>query len=301
MNPEHGHDGGTGRRDEAALSTALRDAAGDLVPPTPALVSGGLARGKRMRATRRAQIAVAAVAVVALGGGGLVALGDLGGGGGTTVAAPGSSVPDSPPPSPAPAPVPQTLVLTAGQATDALRQLLPAGATVEDVSATDPGVGTGNEVAVTLRVDPDGRGPGEVTLLISSGNTELICFDDTGLNASCDLVTQADGSRLRLERNWEYPATPSTEDGKAGVDGAGAQVWSATFQRDGLRIHVGASSAAAEKTPATREAPALTPEQLQAIATAPVWTTLVTPQTLPLPAKGGFGAPAASPAAPPAG
>lgn len=293
MNPEHGHEGGTGRREEAALSTVLRDAAGDLMPNTPALVSGGVARGKRMRVARRAQVAVAAAAVVALGGAGMVALGDLGGGGGTTVAAPGSSGAATPAPTP-----PQALAaptLTARQAADALKQLLPAGAVVEEVTAYDPATGGGGEVGVTLRVDADRLGAGAVTLIISSGNSPgLECFDDTGLNASCDLVPQADGSQLRLEKNWERPATPTTEDDKPGVNGGGARVWSAWAQRaDGIRIYVSASSAADEKGQETREAPALTIEQLKAVATAPVWATLATPESVPQPTKGRYGTPAA--------
>ncbi|WP_436791774.1 hypothetical protein [Yinghuangia sp. YIM S10712] len=284
MNPEHGHTGGIGRPEEAALSTALRDAAGDLMPNTPALVRGGMARGRRMRVARRAQVVVAAAAVVALGGVGTVALSDLNGGGGTTVAAPGSSVAGTP------SATPTTPLLTAEseqvkalaeEAGQVLRQFWPAGAQVEQWVSLD-----GGGIGVYSKVDPDGQGLGLVTLLISSGNSELTCFDDTGLNATCDLLPQPDGSQLRLEKNWEYPATPSTEDGKAGTDGSGAELWSAVLNRpDGVRIYVSASSASTEKSPETRTAPALTLEQLRSIATAPQWTTLVTPDKLPQGAK----------------
>ncbi|MFD3791879.1 hypothetical protein [Streptomyces cyaneofuscatus] len=78
-----------------------------------------------------------------------------------------------------------------------------------------------------------------------------------------DATTLPDGTLLATSR----------QPGEKG--GAGVVAWTAdTMRPDGLRVVVSAFNSAAQSTPATRPEPALTMEQLTAVATSPEWLKL---------------------------
>lgn len=283
MNPQHPQDPARGA--ETLLADTLHDTADGLTPNTTQLVRGGMARGRRMRSVRRAQVVVATLAVVAIGGAGTVVLGDLGGGSTNSGVAAAPSAPASgagpttgTAPS-APTPAQGRVAVTPEEAAEQLTKLLPAGAAV---AVEKRGNELSSELSVNLTIDPDGRGAGRVTLIISPDRDPAICFDTTGMKAECELKTPRNGT-LRLEKNWVTPASTvqAQADGKAGPNGRGPKLWSAWFVRaDGVQVYVSASSSTTESGADTRPTTALTMAQLEAIATAPVWDS-ITPDKLP--------------------
>ncbi|GAA4959544.1 hypothetical protein GCM10023205_23190 [Yinghuangia aomiensis] len=265
-----------------SLSSAMHAATSAFQPPTAALVRGGMARGKKFQSLRRMQVAGAAFAVVAAAGVGTAVLSTSSGGDQkASVAAQPPAVSQA-----APQQAPQPAKLTAQAALDALKQLLPAGYTVSDVKLRDADTGARGDTSVSVEalVDP---GDGKATTLylaLRPGATagDNACWTFTaGTGIWCKNETLPNGT-LRLEQNREYPASESTADGKAGINGRGAKVWSVSLSRtDGVAVYANTTNAAGEKTGKdVRTDPPLTTDQLKAIVTAPVWNTLAGPDSM---------------------
>lgn len=264
-----------------SLSSAMHAATSAFQPPTAALVRGGMARGKKFQSLRRMQVAGAAFAVVAAAGVGTAVLSTSSGGDQK------ASVAAQPPAAAQAAPQQaQPAKLTAQAALDALKQLLPAGYTVSDVQLRDADTGPRGDTSVSVQalVDPGDGKATTLSLALRPGATagDNTCWTFTaGTGIWCKNETLPNGT-LRLEQNREYPASESTADGKAGINGRGAKEWSASLSRtDGVAIYANTSNAAGEKTgKEVRTDPPLTTDQLKAIVTAPVWNTLAAPGSM---------------------
>jgi hypothetical protein len=253
---------------ESALAAGMRTAAEALRLPGTELAAGGLARGRRLRRVRRVQLAGLAAAV-------LVAAVTT-----TTAVASGAGRPTDGPAGVAAAgdPMPSPSArgpLTSANLAEAMPGLLPEGAT----GRWQPAPSGGDEVgASALLRDAKGSGRSVVIVRASApGELPLVCPDLAGTAATCTVSRLPDGSTLRLDQNFEYPATKSTQGGKAGPRGRGAKVWSATLARpDGILVYLEATDSSASKHGrATRPAPILTLDQLTAVVTDPAWQTLL--------------------------
>ncbi|MDI2132158.1 hypothetical protein [Yinghuangia seranimata] len=270
---------------EATLADAMHAATAGFQPPTAELVRGGLARGRRMRAVRRAQVTVAALAVVAIGGAGTVALSDLGSG--SAKAGPAAPPPSVSAPPSAGATPQQHQPLTAEKALETLKTLLPAGYDVKVQSLSNPGQ-NGSQVGVYLLVDPHDGKPATMVNMLFSGpmgsSDDNKCWTFHAAEGIwCTNETTPNGS-LRLEQNREWPASETTEDDKRGPAGGGAKQWSAgIIRKDGANIYAYATNGAVEKGAEVRTNPVLTTDQLKAIVTAPVWDTVAAADALPKP------------------
>lgn len=272
---------------EATLADAMHAATAGFQPPTAELVRGGLARGRRMRAVRRAQVTVAALAVVAIGGAGTVALSDLGSGSGKTNVAGSANQPNtsaSAPPAPG---TPQTPPVTAQQVFDTIKSLLPAPGTVTDVVLND--ATGGSTVGVKFTYDPDGKGAADVVAHVEGNGQDpktWVCPSFPGYDpANCTITPLPDGSTLHVRKDREFPMSESTADGKAGPSGGGAKEWSAQIARpDGVQVFIYATDSIGEKTGhVTRSAPVLTLEQLKAVVTSPLWGSVAPKAAMPTP------------------
>ncbi|MEW2066376.1 hypothetical protein [Streptomyces sp. NPDC007346] len=128
-------------------------------------------------------------------------------------------------------------------------KLLPEGLTVGQK------VDSGGEFASVV-VD-DGQGSTLVQINVQPG-MQSVADDLYG-----DATTLPDGTLLAT----------SQQPGEKG--GAGVVWWTAdTMRTDGLRVVVSAFNSGEQSTPATRPEPALTMEQLTAVATSPEWLKL---------------------------
>ncbi|MFF7812947.1 hypothetical protein ACFZCF_13700 [Streptomyces sp. NPDC007945] len=139
----------------------------------------------------------------------------------------------------------------AGDAVPAtLRALLPKGLKVVD---------KGGEGEFAFVVVDDGKGKSLVQINVQYG------MDDVAdqLFGSGDVTTLPDGRKVKLTR----------QPGEKG--GAGVVWWTAdTMTKDGFRVVVSAFNTGAQHEAATRAEPALTLEQLKAIALDPKWAKL---------------------------
>ncbi|GFN04909.1 hypothetical protein Smic_34650 [Streptomyces microflavus] len=128
-------------------------------------------------------------------------------------------------------------------------KLLPEGLTVSDRTDSQDGF-------ASVVVD-DGRGR---TLVQINVQPDMGGVADELYG---DATTLPDGTLLATTQ----------QPGEKG--GAGVVWWTAdTMRPDGLRVVVSAFNSGAQSTPATRPEPALTMEQLTAVATSPEWLKL---------------------------
>ncbi|MFI1394058.1 hypothetical protein [Streptomyces sp. NPDC020681] len=239
---------------------------GDTIHPAdrPALVEGGLTRGRRRLARRRAAAvtgSVLALAVVGVGGaygGGLL---DGSGGSGTT-----GSV--ASPPKPTARGGATAEPVTKEQMISTLKSLLPEGETTQETGrggeddvpsmpyasvVFDDGKGAGAIGLSLNRVDPGGEGAAELTTCPSKS---LVQYD------ACKAETLADGSRFMIFQGYVYP--DRREETKE---------WRATLVTPkGIMVDASEFNAAAEKgAEVTRPAPPLTVAQMKDLVTAPEW------------------------------
>ncbi|MEV7991700.1 hypothetical protein AB0O67_07240 [Streptomyces sp. NPDC086077] len=136
-----------------------------------------------------------------------------------------------------------------GSAVDTLVTLLPEGAKVVD---------KGGEGEFGYAVVDDGKGRSLVQI-----NVQPAMGDIAG-----ELFTGAE--------NLPDGTLVTTRQGPGEKGGEGVVMWTAdTLRTDGLRVVISAFNSGAQHTPATREAPALTVEQLRGIALDPKWPTLL--------------------------
>ncbi|MBT2441038.1 hypothetical protein J7E93_13140 [Streptomyces sp. ISL-36] len=132
-----------------------------------------------------------------------------------------------------------------------LRSLLPKGLTV---------VSKGGDSAFAYVVVNDGKGKSLVEINVQNGMGDV-----AGELFGSGATTLPDG---RLVKVTQRP-------GEKG--GAGVVWWTAdTLTKDGFRVVVSAFNTGAQHADATRAEPALTTEQLKAIALSPKWTKFAT-------------------------
>ncbi|MFD6758830.1 hypothetical protein [Streptomyces roseolus] len=140
--------------------------------------------------------------------------------------------------------------ITGNGVTNTLRALLPKGLTVVD---------KGGEGEFGFVVVDDGKGKSLVQINVQYGMDEVA----DQLYGSGDVTTLPDGRKVKLIQ----------QPGEKG--GEGVVWWTAdTMTKDGFRVVVGAFNTGAQHEAATRAEPALTLEQLKAIALDPKWTKL---------------------------
>ncbi|MEU8848424.1 hypothetical protein AB0C70_19785 [Streptomyces sp. NPDC048564] len=243
---------------EGRLGHALHDAGDRFDTDRTALVTAGLARGRRLRLRRRAAMAGGAAGIALVGVGGALLLP----GGGTSAPQPSSSsVAEQPSGTPAPASV------TGRELIAALEELLPEG----KVSAQEARGATDALLPPYVRlVHDDGKGPAAVG--VSLGRIEpgsdrarrtIDCPDKALVpHDSCVSTRLSDGSLLKLFQGYEYPDRR--------VD---TKLWSADLLTPtGQHVAVSEWNAAAEKdAPVTRSEPPLSTDRLKELVTAEIW------------------------------
>ncbi|MEU3607902.1 hypothetical protein AB0E83_21000 [Streptomyces sp. NPDC035033] len=140
--------------------------------------------------------------------------------------------------------------VTGNAVPNTLRSLMPKGVTV---------VTKGGEGQFGYVVVDDGKGKSLVQVNVQYGMGDVA----GDLYGSGDVTTLPDGRRVKL----------SQQPGEKG--GAGVVWWTAdTMTEDGFRVVVGAFNTGSQHEDATRAEPALTMEQLKAIALDPKWAKL---------------------------
>ncbi|MGR6971051.1 hypothetical protein ACU639_15885 [Streptomyces cynarae] len=154
---------------------------------------------------------------------------------------------------PAPEEAPSATPSTAGKRvpgarlTEVLKSHLPRGGTVSDVNADD---------ALVQLVYDDGHGKNMVQVDVQYDQTKDLaglmgCADVSG---ECEATTLADGTKVKKVKGRSEK-------------GGSAVVWLVdTLRQDGRRVAVREVNSYAESTPVTRPQPALSMEQLLAIA-----------------------------------
>ncbi|WP_405190711.1 hypothetical protein OG473_22325 [Streptomyces anulatus] len=265
-----------------------------------AVVDGALERGRRTVRRRRAAAVAGSVLTLALVGGGvtfatgqLSASGDVAGVANSGPAAPTAatfaptSVAESRPAPPSPAPA-ASAAKDAGKPSPgpkAAGKLSPGPKDAEKPSA--PAKDTGAQAPVldyTLLMPtfrallPDGLSVGEET--DTGGEFASVVVDDGEGRSLVQINVQADMRDVADDLYGEATTLPdgtllatSKEPGEKG--GAGVVQWTAdTMRPDGMRVVVSAFNSGAQSTPATRPEPALTMDQLVALATGPQWLEL---------------------------
>ncbi|WP_328888391.1 hypothetical protein [Streptomyces sp. NBC_00316] len=228
----------------------------------PALIAGGLRRGRRtVRRRRTAAVTGSVVALALVGLGGAYADGLLGGGGAqeASVAAPAKPTPL--------AGKDQDGEFTADQMVTILKSLLPGG----KLTRTE-GRGTGGHIPpLAYGVYDDGKGEGAISLVVDRIDPSMVpelkksqgCASGAqGGQDSCTTETLHDGSWLKIYKGYEYPDhRAETKD------------WTASLiTPQGYRVDVSEWNAAAEKdAPISRDEPPLSSARLKALVTAKEW------------------------------
>ncbi|MFI2644543.1 hypothetical protein [Streptomyces sp. NPDC018610] len=248
---------------EERFAHALRDSGEALGAGPYGLAADGAARGRRLRARRRAAVlgGAAAVALVGLGGA-LMLPGGTDGGSGRQQSAAGS--PKARATAPSASTGTEAPAVSAGELVRTLEKLLPGGR----LSQAE-GRGTDDHPYVRGVYD-DGKGKGAVSVSINrvpAGTREAAqntqCPDKVFIAYdSCATTKLPDGSALMILKGYEYPNSRS-----------GTKLWRADLVTpSGQYIDVQEWNAAAEKdAPVTRDEPPLSATQLKALATARQW------------------------------
>ncbi|MEU8758515.1 hypothetical protein [Streptomyces sp. NPDC048659] len=277
-------------RFEEELGAVLRSTGdGFVAEDRRELVAGGLARGRRRLIRRRVATATGALALAAIGvggvyGGSLLGTGS-GGPAGVSVAA-GTKTGGTPAVDTGGKPGGEPDIPVASMAA-VLKANTPAG----KWEVQDP-EGRGQSVSA---VYDDGKGKAAVTVGLyrasgdgESGGGQVTCPDKVGSRFDdCTEQRLADGSRLMVLQGYEY--ADRREETKN---------WRAVLlTRDGFLVDVSEYNAAAEKgSPVSRTDPPFSPAQMKALVTAKGWQQLL--KRLPGPQKPLPGSPQMPPAGP---
>ncbi|WP_030165784.1 hypothetical protein [Streptomyces sp. NRRL S-813] len=249
---------------EERFADALRDTGTTFATDQQELAAGGQARGRRLRARRRAAVAGGVAAVALIGVGGALVLPGVQGDGGrqrSVAEGPSSGRTDS-------AASGSAGSGASGVSGDELlrtfEKLLPKG----KLSDTT-GRGTADNPFVQGVYD-DGRGKAAIALslgLVPARSQEAAqtteCPDRVYIAYdSCTSTKLSDGSALMILKGYEYPNKRS-----------GTKLWRAELVTPtGAHVSAQEWNAAAEKdSPVTRTEPPLSPEQLKKLVTAPEW------------------------------
>ncbi|MET9935571.1 hypothetical protein, partial [Streptomyces sp. NPDC006324] len=282
-NEDPQHDGAHDDGFEEELGAVLRRTGdGFAADDRRGLVEGGLRRGRRRLVRRRLAVTGSALALAALGVGGVYG-GLLSG---PTGAADTASV--AAPPKPASAtdpagPLPDTARIPVKDAAAVLKAHTPAGQWKID---DEDGVGQG-----VLGVYDDGHGKAAVTVFLSrahgvgeAGEGLITCPDEAHApDVECTTEKLPGVGRLMLLQGYEYPdRREETKD------------WRATLlTEDGFLVDVNEYNAAAEKgAPVSREDPPFGLDRLKALVTTDAWRPLLA--KLPEPSR-----PSTRPSTPP--
>ncbi|MFD4233208.1 hypothetical protein [Streptomyces sp. NPDC058542] len=268
-----------------------------------ALVDGALEQGRRTVRRRRAAAVAGSVLTLALVGGGVTfATGQLGASrDGANVASSGPAAPtatpadaatDAPTPTPTAAPTeaatatpsdaPPTPDAPAPTATEAARtgepSPDPASRGTHDAGEPAPPLDYAALMPTFLALLPDGLSVAEET--DSGGEFASVVVDDGKGRSLVQINVQRDMRDVADDLYGEATTLPdgtllatSKEPGEKG--GQGVVMWTAdTMRPDGMRVVVSAFNSGEQSSPATRSAPALTMNQLTALATSPEWPRL---------------------------
>ncbi|MFF9843676.1 hypothetical protein ACH414_13585 [Streptomyces sp. NPDC020422] len=279
---EHEEHDVTNGRFEEELGAVLRHAGdGFAAGDSRELVAGGLARGRRRLLRRRVAMAGGALALAAIGVGGVYGGALLGDGGGAVGAGgvDGASVAAGPKPGtsgagkddPA-AHDPGSAQLPVAELAAVLKANTPAGTwEIQDPDGKGQGV---------TAVYDDGKGKAGVSVLLNrasgdgeAGAGQVTCPDPVAVSYDdCTTRKLADGSRLMLFQGYEYP------DKRVET-----KSWRAVLlTKDGFLIDAMEYNAATEKdSPISRENPPFDPDQLKTLVTAEGWRPLL--KRLPVP------------------
>lgn len=240
-----------------------------------AVVDGALEHGRRaLRRRRVTAVAGSVLALALVGGGGAVAAGMLGGpGDGANVASSGPAAPTA-----APTDAPRT-----GEPSPDLKSPDPtspdsSSPEAEDTGKPAPPLDYTLLMPTFLGLLPEDLSVGEKT--DSEGEFASVVVDDGKGRSLVQINVQRDMRDVADDLYGEATTLPdgtllatSKEPGEKG--GAGVVWWSAdTMRPDGMRVVVSAFNSGEQSTPATRPEPALTMDQLTALATSPEWLKL---------------------------
>ncbi|MET9290688.1 hypothetical protein [Streptomyces sp. NPDC003077] len=246
---------------EDELSNVMQRAGDGFRPAAgPALVEGGLARGRRKAARRRAALGGGVLALAAVGVAGSYATGLIGADGKT--AAPGDERVSVAAPARPTGSGPADIGLTADEKRllSTFKALLPEGETSQEYSKD----GTASVVF------DDGKGAAAISVGLSMLNpndalaTDSVTCPSQALvrHDACTAERLADGSRYMLLQKYEYPDRREP-----------TKVWRATLLTPkGELIDASEYNAPAEKgEKTTRPTPPLTASQMKRLVTDPSW------------------------------
>lgn len=271
------HDVTPGRFEEELGAVLRTTGAGFVADDRHELATGGLARGRRRLLRRRAATAGGALALAAIGVGGVYGGSLLGGADGDTGGPAGVSVAAGPRTGGTAAPAkpggePQ---LSVADLAAVLKANTPAGTwEIQDPEAKGQ--------AVTAVYD-DGKGKAGVTVGLFRasdewGDEQLKCPDQVAVPYdACTTENLPGGSRLMVLQGYEYPdKRVETKNWRAVL-----------LTKDGFLVDASEYNAAAEKdSPITRENPPFSAAQLKSLVTAAGWRPLLA-QLPPLAEKPG--------------
>ncbi|MCT9084688.1 hypothetical protein [Streptomyces fulvoviolaceus] len=241
---------------EDRLGAALRQVGGTFDPDDQTrLAAAGRAHGRRLQLRRRVAVLGGAASIALVGLGGALLLPGGGSGGQNLPAVARTEAPTA---------SPTRKPLTAVDAMETLKNLLPEGK-FSNESVTGVGL-------LGSLVYDDGKGLSTVRLSLvqvepgSSLARETTRCPDKTKNPydSCEVTRLPDSSVLRIVQ----------EPG----DGAGEKIWTADLLTpDGRRVEVSETNTPDSwKAPATRDEPPLSTDQLQDLVTDPAWDRYVT-------------------------
>ncbi|MBA3780941.1 MAG: hypothetical protein H0X12_03700 [Nocardioides sp.] len=290
------HESSTDQRDAARLRDELDAAVQTLDVPTDRLTAAARRQGRVVRRRRRlgtGMAAIAAMAVIGVGGGQVL---------GSNGAAPDFATDTSPDAGQTPSAVPPEAIfqmergwwsMPVAEMGTRLRSLLPADITLTDVALEplDPAPGEENrEVEGLLRAvveSPTSGGPGEIEIFLrapASAYPEPGEFRPTDAEGNMTTYTTSDPHSNRDDIACMRPSTECTpllrRDGRpygvvyaSGSEGATYYGSHVLTDDEGLVQVVVSDDTSGEKwsAPVTADRPALTVEQVRAIAEDPTW------------------------------
>lgn len=258
------------------LGDALRRTADDFRPDTLGLVTGGHARGRRLRRRRTAMVTAAVAAVAAAGVGG--ALAATGGTGGTDGHASGvASASQRRPAATKEHGRPAPKAITAEQMEHLLVSMLPRGGTVSGVT----GRGTGDGIPYAQVVYDDGHGKAAVEVGVVAQGEATCPSPNPDPTTSCTVIPLHNASgvsgTLQIFKGYEYP------DHRVAT-----KEWVARFRTSsGAMVELDEWNSPQEKdAPITRPEPPLNSAQITGIVTDPRWRRVI--DALPVPKKWGM-------------
>ncbi|MFI1227067.1 MULTISPECIES: hypothetical protein [unclassified Streptomyces] len=264
-----------------------------------AVVDGALEHGRRtLRRRRITAVAGSVLALALIGGGGAVAAGMLGGPGDvanvadsgpvtppatatpTPTAAPTDAATDAPTAEPSDAPPPTGGPTAPAKDAPRTEDPSPDPSSPESQDPGEPAPALDYTLLMpTFRaLLPQGLTVGEET--DSGGEFASVVVDDGKGRTLVQINVQPDMRDAAEDLYREATTLPdgtllatSKVPGEKG--GAGVVWWTAdTMRPDGMRVVVSAFNSGEQSTPATRPEPALTMDQLVALATSPQWLKL---------------------------